>query len=852
MNFLTGGGEAGALISAHDWSSTPLGPLGLWPPSLRNAISLLLRSPVPIVMLWGEDGVMLYNDAYSIFAGSRHPRLLGAKVRDAWPEVADFNDNVMRVGLAGGTLTYKDQELTLYRHGRAELVAMDLNYSPVIDESGTPAGVICILADTTERVASDRRLQIERERQRLMLQQMPGFAALLSGPQHRFVYVNDAYTEISGERTLIGRTVREAFPELEGQGYYERLDRVFSTGDAFAARELPIILDRLDGERFIDLQYEAVRDDAGEVTGIFVGGYDVTDRVRAQRRREALLKLDEVLRKIGAPKEIAYASAELLGEALGACRVGYGDIDPHAGTITVDRPWSLPGLPDVSGVHDFAHYGTYISELRAGRAVTVMDVEQDPRTAQRAAAFRAIGIRACLDAPVMEDGCAVAEVFVHSATPRVWTQEDVALALEFAGRTRATIARKRAEQELRELNETLERRVNERTAELMQAEEALRQAQKMEAVGQLTGGIAHDFNNLLAGISGSLELLEARLAQGKVSGLDHYVGAAQTSARRAASLTQRLLAFSRRQTLDPRPTDVNRLIAGMEELIRRTVGPSIHVEVVGAEGLWLTQIDPAQLESALLNLAINARDAVPEGGRIIIETANKWLDERTAKQHEVAAGQYISVCVTDTGVGMAPEVISRAFDPFFTTKPLGQGTGLGLSMVHGFVRQSGGQVRVYSELGRGTTMCLYLPRSFGALEDIGLTEDPAATDTGEGENVLVIDDEPILRMLIIEVVNEAGYTALEAEDGPSGLKILQSGEKIDLMITDVGLPGGLNGRQIADAARVTRPDLKVIFVTGYAENAVVGNGILAPGMAILTKPFVMDELARKIQSMIKT
>ena len=391
-----------------------------------------------------------------------------------------------------------------------------------------------------------------------------------------------------------------------------------------------------------------------------------------------------------------------------------------------------------------------------------------------------------------------------------------------------------------------------REQELAIAHEALRQSQKMEAVGQLTGGIAHDFNNLLAGISGSLELLEKRLAEGRLAGMERYITAAQGASRRAASLTQRLLAFSRRQTLDPRPTDVNRLIAGMEDLIRRSVGPDVEVEVVGAAGLWPTRVDQPQLENALLNLCINSRDAMaPDGGRLTIETANKWLDDRAARAQDLPPGQYISLCVTDTGTGMAPDVAAQAFDPFFTTKPLGQGTGLGLSMIHGFVRQSGGQVRIYTEPGKGTTMCLYLPRHLGeadAADTVGLERE---APTGHGETVLVIDDEPTVRMLVVEVLHEAGYFALEAPDGPAGLAILQSEARIDLLITDVGLPGGMNGRQVADAARLTRPDLKILFITGYAENAAVGNGMLAPGMEVMTKPFAMSALATKVREIVE-
>ena len=350
--------------------------------------------------------------------------------------------------------------------------------------------------------------------------------------------------------------------------------------------------------------------------------------------------------------------------------------------------------------------------------------------------------------------------------------------------------------------------------------------------------------------SGSLEIIERRLDQGRTEGIGRFIAGAQNSAQRAAALTQRLLAFSRRQTLDPKPTDVNRLVVGMEDLIRRTVGPSILVEMVGAGGLWSTKVDPAQLESALLNLAINARDAMPEGGRITIETANKWLDARAGAERDLAPGQYISICVTDSGTGIPKDIVDRIFDPFFTTKPIGQGTGLGLSMIHGFVRQSGGQVRVYSEVGHGTTMCLYLPRYSGPLDAEPTDADGPIPNTGAGETVLVIDDEPTVRMLIVEVLVEAGYTTLEAEDGPSGLKILESATRIDLLITDVGLPGGMNGRQVADAARRSRPNLKVLFVTGYAENAAVGNGHLEPGMEVITKPFVMADLADKISEMI--
>jgi len=404
-------------------------------------------------------------------------------------------------------------------------------------------------------------------------------------------------------------------------------------------------------------------------------------------------------------------------------------------------------------------------------------------------------------------------------------------------------------QELEKANEDLKSQMTERE----RVEASLRQSQKMEAVGQLTGGLAHDFNNLLTGISGSLELTRARLSQGKADSVDRYITTAQEAVKRAAALTHRLLAFSRRQALEPKPTNVNRLVTGMEELIRRTVGPSIHVEVVGAGGLWSTLVDSNQLENALLNLCLNARDAMPQGGRLTIETANRWLDARGARDLDIAPGQYISLCVTDTGTGMEADVAAHAFDPFFTTKPLGQGTGLGLSMIYGFARQSGGQIRIYSEVGKGTTMCLYLPRHYDDPSFNDAADFPEASESlGDGEIVLVIDDEPSIRMLITDVLSDTGYSVLEASDGPAGLRVLQSAARIDLLITDVGLPGGMNGRQVADAARTLRPDLKVLFITGYAENALMGNGHLEKGMHVLAKPFEVERLAIKIRELVKS
>ena len=672
--FIGSGGQLGRLIADFDWSATAVGPISAWPQSLKTATGLLLLSPVPIVMLWGEDGVMIYNDAYSIFAGGRHPRLLGSKVREGWPEVAEFNDNVVRVGLSGGTLAYRDQELTLYRNGVAEQVWMNLDYSPVFDESGKPGGVVAVVVETTERVAAERALR---------------------GLNERLEAEVEART---AERDRVWKNSRDLIAVVGEDGVFRAANPAW--GAVLGHEPAEIV-----GRSFLDF--------------IWPEDADLTRAALTQAAAERdLTSFENRYRHVdGTPKWISWnTSAE-------------GDL-----------------------VYAY------------GRDVTAEKAQVEA---------------------------------------------------------------------------------------LARAEAALRQAQKMEAVGQLTGGLAHDFNNLLTGVTGSLELLQTRIAQGRLDSVDRYVSAAQGAARRAATLTQRLLAFSRRQALDPRPTDLNRLVSGMEDLIRRTVGPAIETEVVGASGLWATLVDPTQLDSALLNLCINARDAMPDGGRLTIETGNKWLDEHAAAQQDLSPGQYVSLCVTDTGAGMTPDVVARAFDPFFTTKPLGQGTGLGLSMVHGFARQSGGQVRIYSEVEHGTTMCIYLPRHYGEVEDAeALADETDDAHLDRQRTVLIVDDEPTVRMLVLDVLEDAGYAALEASDGAAALKLLQGPARIDLLVTDVGLPGGMNGRQVADAARALRCGLKVLFITGYAENAVIGNGRLDAGMAILTKPFSVETLARRIRELV--
>jgi PAS domain S-box-containing protein len=420
---------------------------------------------------------------------------------------------------------------------------------------------------------------------------------------------------------------------------------------------------------------------------------------------------------------------------------------------------------------------------------------------------------------------------------------------EAALRSSEALSRTAAEA-LAALNATLEQRVLERTAELMQAEEALRQSHKMEAIGQLTGGIAHDFNNLIQGILGSLDAVQKRVAAGRIGEIDRFLQGALASANRASALTHRLLAFSRRQPVDPRPVPLNELIGSVQEMLRRSIGEKLTMNMELAADLWLMRCDANQLENALLNLAINARDAMPDGGTLTIATSNTMLGADAARAKEVNAGEYVCLAVTDTGTGMPADVQSRVFEPFYTTKPIGQGTGLGLSMIYGFVRQSQGAVTIRSAPGQGTTVEIWMPRFSGERSpEPGAGEVTDNQVSGRDEVVLVVEDDAVVRMIVVEVLHEAGYSPLEAADGAAALRILQSPQRVDLLVTDVGLPD-INGRQLADAGRAERPSLKVLFMTGYAEKAA-GNAFLGDGMEILVKPFPMEDLAIKLRSMLE-
>ncbi len=708
----------------------------------------------------------------------------------------------------------------------------DVRVTPILGANGQPEKLLSVSRDITAMHTAEAALRAGEQQFRAVLDTIEAAFAIVQVKfdaddrpvDYYFVEANPAFERQAGVN-LRGKWVTEFAPDLE-QFWFDTYGHVARTGEPANFENYAKSF-----ERWFEVRAVRIGDPVKRQIAIFFS--DIT----ARRVAEDRLRASEALARDNAERvQLALAAGAIIGTWHWHLPTDRFTVDEaFARAFGLDPALGRDGISlaqIVATVHpdDQAGLATAISEAIARGG----SYAHQYRVRSAAGGYHWIEANGRVDhAP---DG-----------TPLSFP----GVLLDVEERRAVETERDRVTAELRTLTETLEQRVTERSADLMRAEEQLRQSQKMEAVGQLTGGLAHDFNNLLTGVMGGLELLKTRITQGRFNDVDRYVEAAQGAANRAAALTHRLLAFSRRQTLDPKPTDINRLVSGLEEMVQRTVGPEIVVDTVGPADLWATLVDPGQLENALLNLCINARDAMPDGGRITIETANQRLEQRAARERDMEPGEYVSLYVTDTGTGMPPEVVANALDPFFTTKPIGQGTGLGLSMIYGFTKQSGGQVRIHSEVGKGTTVCLHLPRHRGEAEAAEPVPQLADAPRAEaGQTVLVVDDEPTVRMLVTEVLEDLGYTAIEAADGTAGLKVLRSDVRIDLLVTDVGLPGGLNGRQMTDAARVVRPELKVLFITGYAEKAVLSHGHLQPGMHVLIKPFLMEALANRIKELI--
>ncbi|MEN5044167.1 PAS domain-containing hybrid sensor histidine kinase/response regulator [Pseudomonas koreensis] len=841
MNAAPSPDDAQALIARTDWSRTPLGASGTWPQSLRTAVDIVIHSPMPMLLLWGPQLTQIYNNGFAMLAGSKHPHAFGQPAHLIWPELQDFTDPIYRAVLQGQVRTYSERRFTLQREGVESDFWLDLTYSPIRDENTQVAGILVTAIETNERrrIAlelqrrSEESLKAQRDTEERLQLALAATDAVGTWDwdigEDRFI-ADAHFAQLHGidpahaSQLPISDYLQGVHPE--DRALIARSIKHCITHGTEYAEEYRLL--KADGElRWVFARGRCYKDHHGRPVRFLGAALDLTERKHTEQAlRQSQTELQLIINAM--PILISYVDHEERFRLNNAAYLDWYGLTPQ----------ELYGrtIREVIGEEAYFLRAPYIAEALAGRPCSFSLYTPHRDGSNRHALMNYLP-RHGADGSV--NGF---YIFVIDESER-----------------------KKTEEALRNLNETLEERVSARTEQLAQAnqrlqnemfereraEDALRHAQKMEAVGQLTGGIAHDFNNMLTGIIGSLDLMQRYIADGRADEIGRFTEAAVSSANRAAALTHRLLAFSRRQSLDRKTLNVNELIHSLEDLIRRTKGDPIELTLRLADDVWPISTDVSQLENALLNLVINARDAMPDGGELLIETANVYLDGNDITTLEpVKAGDYLMLAVSDNGTGMTPSVRAKAFDPFFTTKPIGQGTGLGLSMIYGFAQQSGGHVSLDSLPNQGTCVRLYLPRLNLLEPERPVVETLGAAPTATcGETVVVVEDDTAVRMLVLDLLKELGYLAHEAADASAALPLLESELRVDLLVTDVGLPG-MNGRQLAEIARQHRPGLKVLFMTGYAQKAAERQGFLEDGMDMVAKPFSIDVLANKIREMI--
>ena len=804
-----------------------LGAPEAWSPAIRTVVRLMLDSKHPMFMVWGPELGMLYNEPYIAFLQDKHPVALGRPFRAVWSELWGQLEALIERALAGESIFIEDMPLVMRRHGRDEQTWFTFSYSPIYEDDGSIAGLVGAATDTTRRVLTERRLAFQLR----MADQLRGLAdpyeiarraSALLGEALQANRVLFAEIELDENEVVFHSNYTDgSIPVLKGvfavsdfgKGLFDQLKlgrtsvhddiaaqmadepetvQNFQTVQTNAEIGVPILRDgklrsilivNQRGSRAWAPHEIALAEDVAERT------WNAVERARAENAlRSANRKLESLLDERTAERDRLWMISQ---DILAVANIdGYFLSCNPAMTQTLG--W-LESELQVTPFVEFAHpdqldeLKAVLSQLAAGRPINQYEI----RSRHRDGSWRWLS----------------------------WTVVPQGRLLYMAGRD---VTEEKARREA-----------------LQQAEDALRQAQKMESIGQLTGGLAHDFNNMLAGVVGNLQLARLHLDQGRTARLRAYIDGAEGAAHRAASLTHRLLAFARRQTLDPQPTDVNKLVSSMRDLIARTVGPAIAVRLELGSSEGVVCCDPNQLESALLNLAINARDAMPEGGQLRIRTEDALRGELPQ----------VRICVIDDGAGMPPDIAARVFEPFFTTKPIGEGTGLGLSMVFGCVNQSGGQVGLKSAPGQGTTVSIELPRCHGSVAPDEAPLPLAALPHARRATLLLVDDEEPLRAILAELLRDAGHEVLEAANAAAALD-QADGRRIDALITDVGLPGGMNGRQLAAAVRDRHPGIEVLFVTGYAESAVLNKGALESGMHIMTKPFSLTDFSGRVARMV--
>ena len=826
---IVGGGECGALIRDHDWSATPLGPFASWSAELRTMVTTVLHSPVATVLMWGPAHVMLYNDHYRAIAGERHPGALGSPVATAFPEVWDWNRPILAAGLNGETVSHRDQPIVFQRPDGAETLILDLFYTPVYDTGGGVGGVLCTIVDNSARVAAERRVADVAAELRRVTDAVPMLVSYIDR-DHVYRFANAAYKDWLGlsPDAIVGRPVRE----IAGEAFYQ--DRLGWLQRALAGETLTsqTVMPLCGGiERRVEMRYVPHVEPDGSIPGVHVLGIDIEER--AEREAAVAQSNSRFRTAMDAMHGVLWtnsADGRMVGE-----QAGWAALTGQSQAEYQDYGWA-------DAVHPDDTQPTIDAWQQALAAKSMFVFEH--RVRRHCGAWRTFAIRAL---PILDEAGDILEwVGVHTDITHRRAAED-ALRDHAALLEREIRHRTRAEDQLRQLNENLEARVIAEIDERRQAEAKLAQAQKMETIGKLTGGVAHDFNNLLQVVSGNLQLLAKDIAGNDRA--ERRVANAMAGVSRGSKLASQLLAFGRRQALEPKVVNATRFVRGMDDMLRRAIGEGIEIETIVAGGLWNSFIDPVQVENALLNLAINARDAMAGSGKLTIELGNAHLDDDYARTHdEVTPGQYVMLAVTDTGTGMARDIIEKAFEPFFSTKSEGKGSGLGLSMVYGFVKQSGGHVKIYSEIGEGTTIRLYLPRAMES-EDIEVTVDSGPI-TGGTETVLVVEDDGEVRATVVEMLGDLGYRVLKAVDAQSALNVVESGVQIDMLFTDVVMPGTLKSPELARKARERLPDIAVLFTSGYTENSIVHGGKLDAGLELLSKPYTREALARKFRQVL--
>ncbi|AMM25490.1 response regulator [Variovorax sp. PAMC 28711] len=873
-DIFVGHSEMATRMRQHDWAATSVGPPERWPQSLKVAIRILLTSRFEMWLGWGPDLAFFYNDAYRPTLGLKHPTALGQPTRVVWREIwDDVKGRIHTVYDKGESTWDRALLLILERSGYPEETYHTFSYSPLIGDGGRIEGIFCAVSEDTDRVLSERRLAALNDlaarlatadlRSSVVEAACEALGTVTHDLPFSMLYLFDksgharraCHAGIADDHRLAPMHIAPGNDSLWGT------HRILA-GDPHVQCPLAAAADVPHGRWTLPspgaLVVPLAAQGSTRPAGFLVSGLNPHRRLDEDHIGFVKLMAGQIAASLANAAAFEARTAErdrmrdLFKQAPSFMCVLSGT--DHVLELANASYRQLVGHREIEGkpVH------IALPELAQQGFVELLDEVYKSRKP-----FLGQAMPIALQ---RQPGAPLENRYLDFVYQPIVDGHGAATGIFVAGYD--VTDQVQAESKLRTLNDNLESRIAGRTQDLEDAlarlrkeseereaaQEALRQAQKMEAVGQLTGGIAHDFNNLLQGITGSLDVLKLRLQLGKTDNLERLIAGAMASAQRAAGLTHRLLAFSRRQPLDPKPVKANQLVAPMEDLLRRTMGERIRIELVLAAGLWTTLCDANQLESAILNLCINARDAMPDGGMLTIETSNTSLDDSYVAQTQtldLKAGQYVCVSVTDTGAGMTADVLAKAFEPFFTTKPIGQGTGLGLSMIYGFAKQSHGLVKLYSEPGKGTSAKLYLPRHRGeAAPPQSIPQIRSDHHTEVGETLMVVEDEPVVRTLVVDLLQGLGYRTVEAADGAQALRILQSEQRVDLLVTDVGLPL-MNGRQVYDAARLTRPDLKVLFMTGYAENAMLAHGFLKPGMEMITKPFAMEKLASKVLKMLR-